>query len=108
MTDLKLIDLTRPENRDRAFRFADLKAAGLFKHYKDYLRWVKRGYLREPRRLPNGAIFWLGSDLAPSLRDAFPDQFESGDPETDQIPKAAPTGRVERGPNGEPPNDQRF
>ena len=55
-------------NPDRKVTPADLASAGIVRSYSTITDWVRKGWLAEPRRLPNGQKFWLGYEVAPVVQ----------------------------------------
>ena len=55
-------------NPDRKVTPSDLAAAGIIGSYSTISEWLRKGWLPEPHRLPNGQFFWLGCQIAPVVR----------------------------------------
>ncbi len=55
------------ENPDKLVGPADLASADIVRSYPTIQRWVGKGALRKPMRLPSGRIVWRAGDVLDDL-----------------------------------------
>ncbi len=59
---------------------SDLAAAGVVKSYSSLRDWIRKGWLPQPRELPNGRMYWTGEQIAES-RALNPSRANPAQPE---------------------------
>ena len=67
LRDRSLANLAEVLMPGRMVSPADLASAGIVRSYSGIRDWVRKGWLPEPKELPNGRIYWTGEQIAETV-----------------------------------------